>query len=140
MDSRRYQRRQGGMKTILSILIAVLIAIPCLALETIYFDLPDNSPESVWRDALAKLWDGQTEVVIPHGRIDVETDDYVVEIDFSSKWCEGLGQALFYAHSTGKQGIVALIIKSPEAIKDKLNVIEILLNKYDIGLLVLTYK
>lgn len=130
-----------NMKIILSILAAVLLAMPCLAWETIYLAVPKDSLESVWRDALAILWCGTTvgttEIKVPYGRIDVMTDDYVVEIDFVSKWCEGFGQALFYANSTGKQGVCALVMENPEVIKNKLEVIENLLNKYDIALVIL---
>jgi hypothetical protein len=95
-------------------------------------------PAPRWRDALAILWHGKTETVIPGGRIDVETPLYVVEIDFAHKWTECFGQALFYADSTEKQGIAALIVKNPDATRKKLDLIEQELNRYDIHLIVLT--
>ena len=130
----------NSVKTILSILAAVMLAGTCWAWDTIRLDVPAGAKEAGWRDALADLWHGQTEVVIPFGRIDVMTDNYVVEIDFLHKWTECFGQALFYSYSTGQQGICALIVENPAAVKDKLMMIEKLLNKYDLGLIVLTSK
>lgn len=73
------------------------------------FDLPAKMKESAWRDALAARLDGQSEVRIEGGRIDVLTDEWAIELDWPHKWHEGLGQALHYADATGKQGVVALI-------------------------------
>ena len=122
------------------IIIAALLlfAMPCLAWDTIRLDVPAGAKEAVWRDALAKRWHGKTETIIEGGRIDVETALYVVEIDFAHKWTECFGQALFYADSTGKQGIAALIVEDPDTIRKKLYLIEQELNRYDIQLIVLT--
>lgn len=79
-------------------------------------------------------------MVIPNGRIDVTTDDYVIEIDKIAKWAECLGQALFYSSTTGKRGICALIVDNPDTAKEKLKVIENLFNQYDIALIVLVKK
>jgi len=133
------------------IVILILCVGPCFAWDVIPLDLPANAPEAAWRDALAKLWNGKTEVVIPYGRIDVATPDYVVELDFLHKWAEGCGQALFYAESTGKQGVVALIVECPAVAEQiakaylaqvvkKLKAIEDLLNKHDLHLVVLVRK
>lgn len=128
------------MKTILSILAAGVIALPCLAWDTIYLNVPPNASESTWRDALAKTLHGQTERIIEWGRIDVETDLYVIEIDFYHKWTECLGQSIFYSESTGKQGVAALIVDDLNKDELKLKMIENLFNKYDIGLVILISK
>ena len=99
----------------------ILCVTSCLAWDTIRLDVPAGAKEAVWRDALAKLWHGETETNVPSGRIDVETDLYVVEIDFLHKWTECFGQSLFYADSTGKQGIAALIVTDPQAVNQKLS-------------------
>jgi hypothetical protein len=121
----------------------MLCALPALAWDMLPLAVPAGAPEAAWRDALAKAWDGKTEVKIPYGRIDVESRNFVIELDFLHKWAEGMGQAAFYAESTGKQGIVALIVEDPgvlniQAVIDKLTKIEELYNKHDLHLVVLT--
>ncbi len=79
------------------------------AWESLTFDLPSGGKESLWRDELAQLWQGQTEKRIEGGRIDVLTDQFAVEVEFPHKWHEGLGQALHYSSASGKQGVLAVI-------------------------------
>jgi len=79
------------------------------AWEYLKFDLPSGAKEALWRDALAAKLNGKTEVKIEGGRIDVVTSNCVIEVDWPEKWHEGLGQALHYADTTGKQGVLALI-------------------------------
>ena len=43
-------------------------------------------------------------------RVDCLLDDYAVEFDFSHKWAESVGQALYYSSQTGRKPGVALII------------------------------
>jgi hypothetical protein len=109
----------GCMGRIGRIGLCLALALLCLAgtgwaWETIRLDVPFGANEAVWRDALADKWHGRTEVVITYGRIDVLTKDYAVELDFLHKFHECLGQALHYADATGEQGVMALIIESPE--------------------------
>lgn len=50
--------------------------------------------EAFYRDLFAKKNGGKTEVVLPDKtRCDVVTATHAVEVEFASKWCEGLGQA-----------------------------------------------
>jgi len=79
------------------------------AWESLTFDLPSGGRESLWRDELARQWNGQIEKRIEGGRIDVLTDQYAIEVEFPHKWHEGLGQSLHYANATGKQGMLAII-------------------------------
>ena len=85
---------------------AIGLWAPCGAAgwEGMTFDLPSGAKESLWRDALAELWNGATE-----RRIDVLTDEYAVEVDFPHKWHEGLGQSLHYSRATERQGVLAII-------------------------------
>lgn len=126
------------MKKLIAILM--LCATTCFAWDTIYLDVPVGAKEADWRDALANLWHARTEQIIEFGRIDVETDLYVVEIDYLHKWIECLGQSIFYADSTGKQSVGALIIENHKINIQKLRMIEMLYNKYDIMLVVLKPK
>ena len=75
--------------------------------ESLTFDLPSGGKESLWRDELARQWNGTTEKRIEGGRIDVLTDRYAIEVEFPHKWHEGLGQALHYANASGKPGVPA---------------------------------
>ena len=77
--------------------------------DSLTFDLPSGSKESLWRDELAREWGGMTEQSIEGGRIDVVTAGEAVEVEFPHKWHEGVGQALHYASATGKQGVLAII-------------------------------
>jgi hypothetical protein len=82
---------------------------PAQAWERLTFDLPSGGRESLWRDELARQWDGRIEQRIEGGRIDVLTDRYAIEVEFPHKWHEGLGQSLHYASASGKQGVLAII-------------------------------
>ena len=119
------------------------VAVNCRAWDFIKIDLPSGARESLWRDALAKLWNGKTEVIVEGGRIDVLTETSAVELDWPHKWHEGLGQALHYADATGKQGVLALISYSqgPDNLqKDsvkRFNMVEEVCKKRGIRLIVL---
>lgn len=99
------------MRRILAIAVFALLFPPATApaWESYEFDLPAQTRESAWRDALAKELKGRTEVSIEGGRVDVLTDTWAIEVDWANKWHEGLGQALHYSDATGRQGVVALI-------------------------------
>ncbi len=47
-------------------------------------------------------------------RVDCLTEKNAIEMDFAEKWAEGVGQALYYQHMTGKKGKVVLILENPE--------------------------
>ncbi|MCA8928175.1 MAG: hypothetical protein KDC18_08895 [Alphaproteobacteria bacterium] len=70
--------------------------------------------EADWSDALAEALHGRTEVRIAHGRVDVVSASYAIEVDWFDKWHEGLGQAQHYGLATGKAPAVALILKPDE--------------------------
>ncbi len=46
-------------------------------------------------------------------RVDCLTSSYAVEVDFSSKWAESIGQSLYYSKVTGKHATVLLITERP---------------------------
>jgi hypothetical protein len=83
------------------------ILIPIISLR-----VPAGSNEHVWTTALANTIKGKTEVTVSFGRADVLTENYAVEVDFLSKWKEGLGQALHYGDATGLVPVLALITLS----------------------------
>ncbi len=65
-------------------------------------------------------------------RIDCLTDEYAIEVDFSKKWAESVGQSLYYAEMTGKKPAVALIVRDNRKDKRHLKRLRVLANKFDI--------
>jgi len=45
------------------------------------------------------------------GRADCLSDRFAIEVDFSEKWPEAIGQALYYAAETGKQPGIILVCR-----------------------------
>jgi len=90
---------------ILSISNSMLVPIIKLSLNA-------DAPEKDWTNALAKIMNGQSEVQVDRGRVDVMTDTYAIEIDFLKKWHEGLGQAIHYGDESIRIGVLALIDKN----------------------------
>jgi hypothetical protein len=131
------QTQAGGYYTLklFTAILICLVCLPCFAWEILKFDISPDAKESVWRDALAEYFDGKTEVVIDGGRIDIELDDFVIEVDFIKKWTECLGQAIFYADATGKRGVGVLIAFDIE--KKKIEMIDRLFGANDLSLIVL---
>jgi hypothetical protein len=88
-------------------------------------DLPvsPDAPESHWSEALAAALGGQTEVSTQHGRIDVVTDKFAIEVDRLAKWHEAIGQAIHYAHTSQKRAAAAIIILPTDTL-EKIPLIE----------------
>lgn len=63
--------------------------------------------------------------------VDCLTDIYAVEAEFDYNWKEGIGQALHYAESTGKEAAI-LFIKREKSRKDYYNEMMRVINKYDL--------
>jgi hypothetical protein len=69
-------------------------------------------PESHYVEQYCK---GQIEHVLPdRTRIDCLTDTHAIEFDFCHKWAESIGQALYYANSTGRSPKIVLICRPDE--------------------------
>lgn len=67
---------------------------------------------------------GESEATLKDGtRVDCLTATHAIEYDFANKWCEAVGQALYYALKTGKRAGIVLIIERPKDRKylDRLN-------------------
>lgn len=73
--------------------------------------------ENVWRDKIAAALrrngyaDVETEKPVQGGRVDIAFAWHAVEIDWSFKWAEGVGQALFYGLRTDRKAVVLLLVK-----------------------------
>lgn len=97
------------MKLILTLFLISVSCSPAFAKNKMY--------ESAYQKIDCAKKNGKTEVIIDGGRIDCETRYFVIEYDFSKKWAECLGQALFYAASKDKIGICSLIVEDNKDLK-----------------------
>ncbi len=123
------------IKKIIFIIIAIVVFYQYCILNK---DIDITSPiietwhESDYVNAYCK---GTVEYVLPDKtRIDCLTQTEACEFDWAKKWYEGIGQALWYAQSTGKKPCLALIINSQEDYK-YFNRAKILCDKYNINLI-----
>lgn len=73
--------------------------------------LGTEEPEAAWTASLATATEGQAEVSVSNGRVDVLTSDLAIEVDFVAKWHEGIGQAAHYGVATGKRPALALVLR-----------------------------
>lgn len=55
--------------------------------------------ESYYRDKLAKSLNGQTEVKVPSGRIDILTSNQIIEVKHIKRWKDAIGQIIIYGDS-----------------------------------------
>ena len=53
--------------------------------------------ESYYRDKLAKSLNGQIEITVPTGRIDILTNNQIIEVKHIKKWKAALGQIIVYS-------------------------------------------
>lgn len=58
-------------------------------------------------DLEVRMWDGT--------RVDLMNSEYAFEVDFAHKWAEGVGQAVYYGHLTGKKPGLILLSQKNEA-------------------------
>ena len=75
------------------------------------------NPESFYQDEFCYT-NMLTEVRMPDGtRADCISIGIVIEVDFADKWFNGVGQVLGYAHQTGLNPIILLIMESSKDCK-----------------------
>lgn len=96
-----------------SLSLIIALTLPAFAAE---------HPERWYQERVAEALKGKMEVHVPDGRVDVVTETHAIEVEFSSKWKNSLGQALWYAMQTGKQAGIVLILENeqrdtPDAIR-----------------------
>lgn len=116
-----------------------------LLVPVIELEVADRSLEKNWIAALADKLQGQAEVVVPYGRVDVVTGSYAIEVDYLHKFKEGIGQALHYGEVKGITPGLALIYERTEhesdaEVIDKLQHIESLCAAKGIRLFLLKQK
>ena len=131
--------KKKKLAIILIIVIFLLIAIPVLC-QIFILNQNGNSllPEKEKlreADYVHAYCKGVEEYVLPDKtRVDCLTETHACEFDWAKKWYEGFGQALWYAHNTGKKPCLVLILKSD---KDYIyfNRAKILCDKYGVNLI-----
>lgn len=91
----------------------VLAAIALAQLSAVPVDLPGpNARETEWSAALAEQLGGVAEHRLPDGsRVDILTDAEAIEVEWSDKWPEAIGQAIFYGLATGRSPSVYLLLR-----------------------------
>lgn len=86
--------------------------LSCLMLATLALPLTAaEHPERWYQERVAARMGGKMEVVVPDGRVDIVTEEYAIEVEFSAKWKNAIGQALWYAMQTGKKAGIVLILE-----------------------------
>lgn len=61
---------------------------------------------------LAPKYEAEVEVLLwDSTRVDLLSDTYAIEVDWSYKWAECIGQALYYAEVTGRKPACLLLVK-----------------------------
>ncbi|MFQ5481251.1 MAG: hypothetical protein ACE5ER_00730 [Nitrospinaceae bacterium] len=100
--------------------------------ETV-FGIPSHS-EREYLNVWCQRARGTPEVrLADRTRVDCLTAKYAVEMDFSPKWKEAIGQAFHYSLITGKEPGIVLILEQPEHRKywDQLNRV---LHRYELSI------
>ena len=116
------------MKRTLMVLLAVSIALSFSGCNK-----NKKHKEKYYQTQLCNELDGVMEQsLLDRTRIDCLTDEYAIEVDFSKKWAESVGQSLYYAEMTGKKPAVGLIVKESKKGKAHLKRLMVLAEKYDI--------
>jgi len=82
-----------------------------LLVPIINLQIRENPKEKDWINSLSEYLNGESEVKVEYGRVDVLTNLYAIEIDSINNWKEGLGQALHYSNATNKIGVLAIYDK-----------------------------
>lgn len=73
-----------------------------------------ENPERWYQEKVASSLQGAMEVRVPDGRVDVVTESHAIEVEFSAKWKQAIGQALWYALQTGKAAGIVLVLEDEE--------------------------
>ena len=97
------------------------------------------SKERDYQLEFAKKYNCKTEIVLSDNtRVDIIYDEYVIEVDYSKKWYEAVGQCLWYSIQTGKKPSILLIV---DGLNDKYLIKLLILAKvYDIKVFTIDYN
>ena len=94
----------------------ILLTLLVMTTPQAHTQTPDPVPhETEVAKVLAKRMGGEAEVRLWDGtRVDIMTKTHAIEVDWSSKWAEAIGQALYYSDVTETQPGVILLVKDKE--------------------------
>lgn len=71
--------------------------------------------ELYWSELFCQEQLGETEVRTASGkRVDCLTDTQAWEMDYASKFYQGVGQALYYGWETGREPALVLLVEQPK--------------------------
>lgn len=70
--------------------------------------------ESDYRDALSHYLNGEIEVPVTDGKVDIVTQQYAIEVEFANKWKESIGQAIWYGLQTNREPAIILIRRASD--------------------------
>ena len=62
---------------------------------------------------LNQHFEGELEVRVESGRVDILTQEFAIEVDYAPKWKQAIGQALWYGLQTNTQPGIILIKQKP---------------------------
>lgn len=101
------------------------IALLCLLL-TLQPQEGEVWHETDWSRHLASEMQGVPEYRLPdNSRVDIVTEATAWEVEWSDKWPEAIGQALFYSISTDKEPGVILLLRGKNAEEDYLECLSV---------------
>ena len=103
---------------ILALLIVTLIFAGCSTQQKRSGAHDEARNEHWYQQRWCEQKNGEMEVRLKDKtRCDCLTDDYAIEVDFSHKWAEAIGQSLHYARMTGQQAGIVLIVEGKKDMK-----------------------
>lgn len=65
--------------------------------------------ESDYLPLINSYFNGQREVSVISGRVDILTDEYAIEVEIDNHWKQSIGQSLWYALQTNRKAGIVLI-------------------------------
>ena len=93
-------------------LISVLL-ISTTSLFLCSANYPQDHTEAYWSNVIhAEIGGVQEYILEDRTRVDLLLPNRAAEIDFQTKWAEGIGQALYYGKRTNRPPLVILLAKN----------------------------
>lgn len=96
------------MKKIIIVLLLIALAIILMSQTQ-----TTRQKEVYYQNKFAEIIHGATNVrLYDKTEVDIINDTFAIEVDFSEKWAESIGQSLFYAEMTNHKAGVLLVVNS----------------------------
>lgn len=97
--------------------IVLVRALFFILMLTVCSGLNSQSSEAEYRDIIQGYLGGQVEVSVTSGRADIVNNEYAIEVEFSDKWKNAIGQSLWYGLQLNKKSGIVLIIRDESEYK-----------------------